>query len=182
MLDTAAAAWVQAHRTPALTLLMLAVTHSNATFALCAYSSVFGWLLYRRGQRRWMLALALAVPLGLAMNVGLKHLFRRTRPVPDDALMSLSTYSFPSGHTAGAMLFYGVIAAYAISRTTRHRVRVAWVAAWLSAVGMVASSRVYLGVHYLSDVLAASAWSLAWLATALLTASRVRFPGERHGG
>jgi membrane-associated phospholipid phosphatase len=68
-----------------------------------------------------------------------------------------------------------------MSRTTRHRVRVAWVLGWLAASAIVAFSRVYLGVHYVSDVLAASAWSLAWLAAALLAASHFRFRGEPHG-
>ena len=180
-LDMAAAAWMHSHRTPALTLLMVAVTHSNATYSICVYAAVFGVVLYHRAQRRWLLALALAVPLGLLVNVGLKHLFRRSRPVPDDALMTLATFSFPSGHTAGATLFYGFVAAYAMSRTSKHRVRVAWVVAWLTAIGLVAFSRVYLGVHYVSDVLAASAWSLAWLAAALLAASHFRFRGEPHG-
>ena len=180
-LDTAAAAWMRSHRTPALTLLMVAVTHSNATYAICVYAAVFGVVLYHRAQRRWLLALGLAVPVGLLINVGLKHLFRRARPVPDDAVMTLATYSFPSGHTAGATLFYGFVAAYAMSRTPKHRVRAAWVVAWMAAIALVAFSRVYLGVHYVSDVLAASAWSLAWLAAALLAASRLRFRGEPHG-
>ena len=172
---------MHAHRTPALTLLMVAVTHSNAPVAICAYASAFAVLLYRRTQRRWLLALALAVPVGLAINVGWKHLFRRARPVPDDPLMTLATFSFPSGHTAGATLFYGFVAAYAMSRTGRHRVRAAWAIAWVCAIATVASSRVYLGVHYVSDVLAAIAWSLAWLAAALIVASHARFPGEPHG-
>jgi undecaprenyl-diphosphatase len=160
---------------------MLAVTYSNAPLAICAYASAFGVLLYRRAQHHWLMALALAVPLGLAINVGWKYLFRRARPVPDDALMTLSTYSFPSGHTAGATLFYGLVAAYAMSRTGRHRVRAAWVVAWIAAIAVVAFSRVYLGVHYVSDVLAASAWSLAWLALALIMAGHARFSGEPHG-
>lgn len=163
------------HRTPALTLLMPAVTHAHAPLAICAYASAFGFLLHRRAQRRWLFALALAVPAGLAINLGLKHLFHRSRPVPDDALMTLASFSFPSGHTAGATLFYGVLAAYAISRSHSHRVRTAWVLAWISAVALVAFSRVYLGVHYVSDVLAATAWALAWLAIALLAASHTRF-------
>jgi undecaprenyl-diphosphatase len=174
-LDAAAAAWVYAHRTPALSLLMLAVTHAHAPVAICAYASVFGFILYRRAQRGWLVALVLAVPVGLAINVGLKHLFHRSRPVPDDALMALATFSFPSGHTAGTTLFYGVLAAYSISRTRSHRARVAWVLVWIAAIAVVAFSRVYLGVHYVSDVLAATAWSLAWLAVALLVASHARF-------
>jgi undecaprenyl-diphosphatase len=131
-------------------------------------------VLYRRAQRHWLLALVLAVPVGVAINVLLKHLFRRARPVPDEPLMTLATYSFPSGHTAGTALFYGVLAAYIVFRTHSTRVRAAAVLGWLCAVGLVGFSRVYLGVHYLSDVVAAAAWSCAWLAVCLLAANRVQ--------
>ena len=173
-LDSAAAGWVHARRAPALTLLMLAVTHAHAPVALCAYASIFGVVLYRRAQRRWLVALALALPVGLALNVTMKHLFRRSRPVFDDALMTLQTFSFPSGHAAGTVLFYGVLAAYAITRTRSHGLRAAWVLAWISAIALVGFSRVYLGVHYVSDVLGATAWSLAWLAVSLLAASHAK--------
>ena len=175
-LDAAAASWVTAHRTPALTLLMLAVTHAHAPFALCVYASLAGSYCYRRGLYRWLTALALAVPLGLALNFALKMLFRRARPVPGDAVMTLASYSFPSGHTAGATLFWGVLAAYAMTRTARHRTRAVLALAWIAIVALVAFSRVYLGVHYVSDVLAACAWSLAWLAASLLLASRLHPP------
>ena len=165
-----------AHRTPALTLLLLAVTYAHAPVALCTYASILGWFCHRRGLRRWLVALALAVPVGLALNFALKLAVRRARPVPGDALMTLDTYSFPSGHTAGATLFWGVLAAYAMSRTPSRRARSAIAVAWICAVALVAFSRVYLGVHYVSDVLGACAWSLAWLAASLLIASRVRSP------
>jgi membrane-associated phospholipid phosphatase len=178
-LDVEAAGWMHAHRTTALTLLMLAVTHAHAPAALCVYAAVVAFLFHRRGLRRWLLALVLAVPVGLALNVGLKYLFRRSRPVIDDPLMTLSTFSFPSGHTAGATLFYGILAAYAVSRTRSVHLRAASIAAWLGLTALVAFSRVYLGVHYLSDVVAAAAWSLAWLAVSLLIASRIGFD-NRH--
>ncbi|HEX2825279.1 MAG TPA: phosphatase PAP2 family protein [Burkholderiales bacterium] len=178
-LDAAAARWVLAHRTPALTLLMLGVTHAHAPFALCVYASIAGSYCYRRRLYRWVTALALAVPVGLALNFALKLVFRRARPVPGDAAMTLASYSFPSGHAAGATLFWGVLAAYAMTRTASHRARAAVTAAWLGLVALVAFSRVYLGVHYVSDVLAACAWSLAWLAAALLVATRVR-PSNGH--
>lgn len=167
------------HRAPALTLLMLAVTLAHAPVPLCAYSSGLGVLFYRRRQPRWLAALALAVPVGLAINAMLKHAFQRARPVPRDALLALESFSFPSGHTAGATLFYGIVAAYFISRTGDRRVRARWVAVWIAAIALVALSRVYLGVHYVSDVLGAVAWSLAWLAASLLIASRIE--GARRG-
>jgi membrane-associated phospholipid phosphatase len=177
-LDVRVTSWLAAHRTTALTLLMLAVTHAHAPVAICAYASIMAVVLYRRARRHWLPALALAVPVGLSINVLLKHLFRRSRPVPDEPLMTLATYSFPSGHTAGTALFYGVLAAYVVSRTRSTRVRAAAVLGWLGAVALVGFSRVYLGVHYLSDVVAAAAWSCAWLAVCLLVADRLQLRGH----
>jgi membrane-associated phospholipid phosphatase len=178
-LDVNISTWFARHRVPALTLLMLAVTHAHAPVALCAYTAVLAFVFHRRGSRRWLLAVALAVPVGLALNVALKHIFHRSRPVIDDPLMTLSSFSFPSGHTAGATLFYGILAAYAVSRTRNVHLRGACIAAWLGLAALVAFSRVYLGVHYLSDVVAAAAWSLAWLAVSLLVASRARVDTRR---
>jgi undecaprenyl-diphosphatase len=73
----------------------------------------------------WMLTLALAVGGGEALNVLLKHAYERARPVFDDPVVELMTYSFPSGHTAGAVLFYGVLAAFLVSRFYDGRFRAA---------------------------------------------------------
>jgi membrane-associated phospholipid phosphatase len=176
-LDVHVTSWLGAHRTPALTLLMLAVTHTHGPVPICAYASIMAVVLYRKAQRRWLVALALAVPAGLAINVLLKYVFRRARPVPDEPLMTLATYSFPSGHTAGTTLFYGVLAAYVVSQTRSTPARTAAVLGWICAVALVAFSRVYLGVHYLTDVVAAAAWACAWLGACLLVASRTLLRG-----
>ena len=84
-----------------------------------------------------------------------------------------ATYSFPSGHTAGTTLLYGVVAAYVGYRIRTATARAACTAIWLVAVVLVGSSRIYLGVHFMSDVLAAVTWSLAWLALCLLGAHEV---------
>lgn len=130
-------------------------------------------LLWRRRESHWLPALGLAVPGGLLVNVLLKQLFQRARPVFEDPLLTLSTYSFPSGHTAGATLFYGMVTAYVFSRTRSTRVRVACVVCWALLVALVGFSRMYLGVHYFTDVVAAITWSLAWLAVCVMLARRV---------
>jgi undecaprenyl-diphosphatase len=172
-LDALAAHWVHAQRTPALTSIMRAVSHAHAPGPICAYAALMAIFLIRRRERYWLLGLMLAVPLGLLLNVTLKHLFQRARPVLDEPLLSLATYAFPSGHTAGATLFYGVLAAYLVAHTRALPVLAAWVAGWVSLVALVAFSRVYLGAHYLTDVVAAAAWSLAWLALCLLGVHRL---------
>lgn len=177
--DARAALWLNAHATPALTLLLLGVTHLHSTFAVCAYSIVMMARLARRREWHWAAGVFLAVPIGLLINLLLKVVFRRARPVLDHPIVTLATYSFPSGHTAGTTLFYGVVFAYIGSRSRDAGVRALCVAAWLSLVALVAFSRMYLGAHYLSDVLAAFAWSLAWLAFCLVFLHTLHVRGNR---
>ena len=166
-LDLRLAAWLHDHATPRLTALLLVLTHLNSTVAICAYSLVFGLALARLREWYWMLTLALAVPGGLVLNVLLKHAYERARPVFDRPLVELSTYSFPSGHTAGAVVFYGVLAAFLVSRFYDRRRRAACVTVAILAVGLVAFSRLYLGAHFLSDVIAAVCSSTVWLVMCL---------------
>jgi undecaprenyl-diphosphatase len=111
----------------------------------------------------------------------MKLAFHRARPVLDDPLLTLASYSFPSGHVAGSTLMYGLIVAWAFTRTRRPLVRAAVVAAAAGAIVLVAFTRMYLGVHYLSDVVAAFAEGVAWLALCLsaLTAFWGRAPLAR---
>ena len=100
----------------------------------------------------------------------LKNVFQRARPDPHHPPLMFATYSFPSGPTARTTLLYGVLAAHVGYRMRTHTARAACVATWLVAVVLVGSSRIYLGVHFMSDVLAAVTWSLVWLALCLLGA------------
>ena len=168
-LDARIAAWLHAHASPALTTVMLAVTHANSTVAIAAWSLVFAAVLARLREWYWMLTLGLAVGGGLALNALLKYVYERARPRFDDPLVSLETYSFPSGHTAGAVVFYGVLAAFLVSRFYGRGLRAACVAGAIAAVAIVAFSRMYQGAHYLSDVAAAACSSTARLVLCLNT-------------
>jgi undecaprenyl-diphosphatase len=110
----------------------------------------------------------LAVFGGILLNVVLKHLFLRPRPEWKDPLLTLTTYSFPSGHTMVATVFYGSLCAFVFSSVRDWRWRVLAVVVSALMISLVGFSRIYLGVHYLSDVLAAIAEGLAWLAFSFL--------------
>ena len=166
-IDAAVAAWLHEHGVPLVTTFMLGVTHANSTVAISIYSVAFGAFLARLREWYWLLTLALAVPGGLLLNVLLKHAYERRRPHFEDPLITLTTYSFPSGHTAGAVVFFGVLAAFLVSRTADRWKRVSIVLAAAAMVALVAFSRMYLGAHYLSDVLAATCSSTAWLVLCL---------------
>lgn len=167
MLDAKVAAWLHTHGSPALTSFMLAVSQANSTLGIALMSVLFGLVLLRLREWYWMLTVALAVSGGMLLNVALKHLYERARPHFDDPLVTLDTYSFPSGHVAGAVVFYGVLAAFLVSRHYDRRVRTAIVTAALAAIVLVGLSRMYLGAHYLSDVAAAACSSTVWLVLCL---------------
>ena len=166
-LDSRIAAWLHEHARASLTAFFLAVSALHAPGAIAAAGTAFGVVLGRLRQWYWLLTLTVAVGGGMLINSVLKAAYERVRPRFDDPLLVLSSFSFPSGHTAGAVLFYGVLAAYLVSRFYDRRARAACVAGAGVMVVLVALSRMYLGVHYLSDVVAAACASTVWLVLCL---------------
>jgi len=167
VLDVQVARWLRAHATPEVTRWMLLVTDLHSTIAVSCYAGVVAAALAWRRQWRHLATVFVCVAGGLTLNVLMKLAFHRARPVLDDPLLTLTSYSFPSGHVAGSTLMYGLIVAWTFTRTRRPLVRAAVAVAAASAIAIVAFTRMYLGVHYLSDVAAAFAEGVAWLALCL---------------
>lgn len=167
VIDLRVAQWFHAHSTALMTQAMLAATNILGPVAVVlGVVVVCAWLAWKRNGY-WLLCVGLTVPSGMLLNVAMKHAFHRARPSFDDPLLLLATYSFPSGHVAGATLFYGVMAAMVVARTAAWHWRVTAILGAFTLVALVALTRVYLGVHYLSDVLAAFAEGIAWLTLCL---------------
>lgn len=174
VLDEHLAAWMFQNHHPWVTGFMFFLTHWHSPFGILAMSAALAAWMWRRRERYWVAALVLSVPGGLLLNILLKYLFQRERPQFDEPLLTLATYSFPSGHASGAMLFYGFLVAYLVRSTHSKR-------GWALAAGiacmmvlLVAASRVYLGAHYLSDVLAAIAEGCMWLTICITSVSTLR--------
>ena len=161
--DAKVSSWLQARMQPAFTPLMLAFDylHSNTGTALMAATAAA--VLALRRQVAWLPVLAASVAGGLLLNVLVKHAFQRSRPMWDDPLLTLHTYSFPSGHTAGATVWWGFFTVLVLAHKPTPPWRAATFGLALGMISLTALSRVYLGVHYLSDVLAAVAEGCAWL-------------------
>lgn len=166
MFDERVLQWLHARATPGRTAFFFFVTTWHNTLGVLVMTGLLAlWLAARKPHdwRDWILRLLLSVPLGMLLNFLLKNIFQRERPGFDQPILTLVSYSFPSGHTAAATLFYGVLAAWLLTQLRRTW----WAPVVLLAASMVllvALSRVYLGVHYPSDVFAAMASSTAWLA------------------
>jgi membrane-associated phospholipid phosphatase len=159
------ALWFHSHALTGLTPFVIVFTNLNSVAAMCVFGAALGAYFWRRKEDGWLRLAALAIPGGMVLNVLLKFAFERARPVFSDPLLTLATYSFPSGHTAAATVFYGIVAAY----LSRHGERAGIVAAALM-VALVGLSRMYLGLHFFSDVLAAIAESCAWLTVCWMVA------------
>ena len=177
--DMQVSVWLHTHGSPAFSAFLLAITQVHSTVGIPIMGAILAYFVWRHGDHYWVFSLALAVPGGLLLNVLLKHLFNRSRPTWDDPLLSLDSSSFPSGHTAGATLFYGFLAAYMVWRMKNPAARVLVVLACALMIALVGFSRIYLGVHFLSDVLAAVSISTVWLVICLIG---VRAYAKRHSG
>jgi undecaprenyl-diphosphatase len=138
-------------------------------------------LVWRRRVLDAVLLIAAYAAAELA-TFGLKHAFHRPRPVEGSAIPLPHSFSFPSGHAAGAfatLVLASVLLAGAPPTrhlvTDRHKVAVAIeVAVALVLAALVAASRVVLNVHYVSDVLAGACLGLAIAALALLAGGGAR--------
>jgi len=97
------------------------------------------------------------------LNVLLKDLFHRHRPVFENPLVTLNDYGFPSGHTMGVTVLCGFLALFfaTLVRSTISRIAIFLTAALI--ITLVGLSRMYLGAHYLSDVSGAFAAGVCWL-------------------
>lgn len=172
--DTRISNWFHAHATPDVTRVMLFITHMHGTPGITLLALALALFLVWKKQGYWLLTLLVVLPAGMLINVLLKQAFLRARPSFSDPILTLSTYSFPSGHVLGATLFYGVLAAVIVANLRTWPRRALIVLAACALVILVGITRIYLGVHYFSDVVAAAAWGTAWLVLCLLAIGELR--------
>lgn len=166
--DLQVSIWLHMHGNPVFEAFLFAITQLHSTIGISVMAVVVAIFLWEHGDRYWVLSLAIAVPGGMLVNNLVKRVFERARPHWDDPLLTLASASFPSGHTAGATLLYGFLAAYMVWRMKDPLPRTLAVLGCALMVALVGFSRMYLGVHYLTDVLAAVSLSTCWLVLCLI--------------
>jgi undecaprenyl-diphosphatase len=135
-------------------------------------------VLLRRQQRILLLGWVSALVGGSVLDFALKHIFRRPRPFFADPVASARGWSFPSGHAMGSLVVYGMLAYVIIKIWPGRRTRLVAPLVTAFVVLIIGVTRLYLGVHYLSDVLAGYAAGFMWLAACI---SGVELVARRGG-
>jgi membrane-associated phospholipid phosphatase len=176
-LDAGLAVALHDRATPQVTEAARLVTLLGSTPALLAVTAGGVCCLVGFGRRRDALLLAVAFAGAQLTSAGLKAAFRRDRPSFDEPVATADWFSYPSGHAVASTAVYGALAWILASALGRPRSRVACFGGAAVLVGAIGFSRLYLGVHYLSDVVAGYCAGVAWL----LVAAEVVRVAERCG-
>lgn len=157
--DDAILTYIHGFSSPALDAFFIHVTDFGGTLVIgAATACLIGYLLYKRRQQA---ALLVTVGVGGAavIDLILKHLFERTRPDLWTHLVSENGFSFPSGHSVVSSAFAFAVVAI-LWRTKWRYPAIALAAVYIVLIGL---SRLYLGVHYPTDVVGGWLTSLTWV-------------------
>lgn len=120
---------------------------------------VFLWL---REKYRALWLVLIATVGGQVLSTGLKHIYHRPRPNLVAHLSSVYTTSFPSGHSMLSAVVYLTLGSLLASLVKERRLKFYFIGVAMTLTGLVGVSRVFMGVHYPTDVLAGWAAGLAW--------------------
>jgi undecaprenyl-diphosphatase len=168
------AIWFHAHLTPTFVSVLRGITEFGSSEWIAIVLSVA--VLFFVFKRWWpsLLMMVVAVPGGMLLNEWVKILVHRHRPFVDGWFVDWSGYSFASGHTIGATLLYGQIALFLIPLIKSRRGRILVFSAATFVIVLVGFSRIALGAHYLTDVLAGMFLGTSWLSLCVLISRPLR--------
>lgn len=168
------------HDEPLLLRTFQLITHLGRPVTLGVVVSIASVFVWRRGQRRLAVFLVVTVVGGGLVDSAVKILVDRPRPVVDHPVATAWGKSFPSGHAMSSTVTYGALLLTFLPVLPGRR-RAAAVVATAALVLVIGSSRLILGVHFLTDVIGGYVLGLAWLlgATAAFEIWRVELGGRR---
>ncbi|MEO5910409.1 MAG: phosphatase PAP2 family protein [Pelobium sp.] len=150
------------YRSERLTILMKTVTTIGDIFGYLFLVTMMALFFYLRKRWRTALQVALVLVLASGLNVFLKFIISRPRPIIN-RIANAGFYSFPSGHAMSAIVFYGFIAYLSIALIKKRGVKSLIIMLCASMVAIIGISRIYLGVHFPSDILAGYLAGISWL-------------------
>jgi membrane-associated phospholipid phosphatase len=172
--DNGIATWFHERLTPTF----VTVLHAFTEFGSGEWIGIvlFALVLFFVWKRWWpsLVTLIVAVPGGMLLNEWLKVLVHRNRPFVDGPFVDWSGYSFASGHTIGATLLYGQLLLFVLPLLKARHWRLLCIFGAISLVLLVGFSRIALGAHFLTDVLAAMIFGTFWLALCMMLGKPMR--------
>lgn len=174
-MDTLVQQFLQTHGTEVGETIFFGVSYLGAPVLFAAVAATVLWFAWRRDWQRAG-ALALTSVGGVALSNVLKMVFHRGRPETATEFITRQTWSFPSGHAMNSMISYGFLALLLLEFVKGRRERIAVLVVTVVLIATIGFSRVYLGVHYLSDVGGGWIAGAAWL---VVCASGYRFAQSR---
>jgi len=179
-LDVRARAMIHSVASPAATRVMLAASLFGGPSFLVPAGLLAALTFFIRGWRRGALLVVITLAGAGLLNWLLKLLFARVRPEAFFDYYPLpGSPSFPSGHSLFAASVFGGLAALLSPRLKNHAMKIAVWSAAVVLAGLVGLSRVYLGVHYPSDVLAGYSVGLIWVTSVAFGDRLARHPRRR---
>ncbi|HEX5075532.1 MAG TPA: phosphatase PAP2 family protein [Gemmatimonadaceae bacterium] len=178
--DDAVLLWMQHHQTPWLEGLMLEITMLGTWIVVLSIVSIAGLFLWLTRHRYSAVLLLVATAGGIGLNNILKVGFTRPRPHVFEWGTTANSWSFPSGHAMSATVVYMTVAYLAARLQKRHVARLATLAIAAALVALICFSRLYLGVHYPSDVIAGVIIGLSWAAFCMATLEAIQRFAKRN--
>ena len=160
--DRAVLLWIGANVPGWLDNPMRAVTALGYYYVVLPLMALAALLFYLKGWRLSAVMLCVSTAGGIFLTTVLKNVFRRDRPEVVETGYAADSFSFPSGHATVAVGFYGALALI-LAYHLRGRARTAALAAGTALVSLIGFSRLYLGVHYPTDVAAGFLAAPLWL-------------------
>jgi membrane protein DedA with SNARE-associated domain/membrane-associated phospholipid phosphatase len=172
--------WFARHREPWLTTVMWVVTDfGDSVLLIAGVVAVGGWYWWRRRTTGPLVLMAAAYGGADVLSQTVRALSGRARPPAGLAVAHFAGHSFPSGHATQSVAFYGMLAVVLAARTPRWPRKVAVWAGAVSIATAVGLTRLYLGAHWLTDVLGGWALGNLWLLLVVVAAQAVS--GLRSG-
>ncbi|MEA2339561.1 MAG: hypothetical protein QOE82_3568, partial [Thermoanaerobaculia bacterium] len=150
-IDTSIHDWSIRERTSPATTFFTIMTIIGGPLGLAVLLTIIGIILAIRRRWRWLVYLAVTAGGGALLNLELKRYFARARPDVAAMLRRANGYSFPSGHAMGSAVAFGALAYLAFRAIRSWPSKAAVIAFLYTLLAAVALSRVYLGVHWISD-------------------------------
>jgi membrane-associated phospholipid phosphatase len=164
--DEAVASWFHSHGSPLGDRIFVIISLIGSPISMAVLFGAAVLCLWRAKQRTLIVAWVLSYVGGTILDFVVKDVVRRPRPEFAAKFLYYSSWSFPSGHSMGSLIGFSMLA-YTIIRVLPVKSRAAQIGIWTGAlmiVMLVGYSRIYLAVHYLSDVVAGYTLGLLWLA------------------